>query len=840
MNCGYSCRAIALITALLCVAANGGQAAGPKKGKAKMHVIQVNERLLTPEDGLLLGNGDLSVSVYQTADRIVFRLGKGEVWDRRLDLSDDPKPAHIDEIARGIRDEGWKCGPYGGPVEATKGTQNPERMKEICQGAPPSYTRRPYPCPKPVGELALYLPPDQMGMTIRQTLAIEEATLTIACAWPSGVKAEIECFIPPAPNVLAVRWKVSGWNDPARTGNGVPPLRFALYRWPDPPIREFGERFAADYRHDTFLISADPKAPPLPPPSVRNRNGLACIEQTFPADPTFKEGFRYLLVPFAQGAAVEPMAMPATGEARLHIVPPVESREGAVAVAVTTSSDPGGPEAEAERIRALAGSDVSAALGRWAEENRREAAAFWARSSVSIADALLENAWYETYHARRSTTRRDTIPPGLFLPSTVQDYSHWHGDYHTNYNLQEPFSGDYTANHLDIGDGYFQAIQFFLPIGRKIARDYYNCRGVFIQLTGYPILAEEDPLGVAPMGRMAYMTGWAANQYWWRYLYTLDKDWLRETGYPVIRDAALFYTDFLKKGEDGLYHAFPSNQGEDGFSGNPKDYTDRAQIMQHLRYCLRAAVRASEVLETDENLRAEWKDRLARCAGDDGQPPLKLTGIDKICEEANPPEFGRGMPYRRQPDKARGQSWPAPSEYIRLWYFGHYPWMTMGRLRSGAFIAEKDFPVFRENIRRWRHPNGLIWGMAVANYGHAGAWTESLGAMAPLQEMMLQSWDGAIRLFPAWPRALDARFATFRAEGAFLVSASWKGGRPQDIEILSEKGSPCTLYSPWEHGFQVRDSKGKSVPVTEEPYERFSFPTQAGEKYTVLPADGRN
>ena len=85
------------------------------------------------------------------------------------------------------------------------------------------------------------------------------------------------------------------------------------------------------------------------------------------------------------------------------------------------------------------------------------------------------------------------------------------------------------------------------------------------------------------MGRMAYMTGWAMSQYWWRYAYTLDKDWLRATGYPVIRDWRLFYTDFLQKRADGRYHIFPSNQGEDGFTGNPKDYTDRAQVMQQMR-----------------------------------------------------------------------------------------------------------------------------------------------------------------------------------------------------------------------------------------------------------------
>ena len=102
-----------------------------------MHITKFSERALTPETGLLLGNGDLSVSVYQTANRIIWRFGKNDVWDRRFDFSDDPQPAHIRELACGIRDEGWKCPPFGaGTVEAVRGTKDPKRMKELCAGAP--------------------------------------------------------------------------------------------------------------------------------------------------------------------------------------------------------------------------------------------------------------------------------------------------------------------------------------------------------------------------------------------------------------------------------------------------------------------------------------------------------------------------------------------------------------------------------------------------------------------------------------------------------------------------------------------------------------------------------
>ena len=78
---------------------------------------------------------------------------------------------------------------------------------------------------------------------------------------------------------------------------------------------------------------------------------------------------------------------------------------------------------------------------------------------------------------------------------------------------------------------------------------------------------------------------------------------------------------------------------------------------------------------------------------------------------------------------------------------------------------------------------------------------------------MLQSWDGALRIFPAWPKTVDASFRSFRAEGAFLVSAAWKGGAVAELRVTSEKGAPCTLYSPWPGGLQVRDDAGRDVAV---------------------------
>ena len=66
----------------------------------------------------------------------------------------------------------------------------------------------------------------------------------------------------------------------------------------------------------------------------------------------------------------------------------------------------------------------------------------------------------------------------------------------------------------------------------------------------------------------------------------------------------------------------------------------------------------------------------------------------------------------------------------------------------------------------------------------------NFAAAAGLQEMLLQSYSGTIRVFPAVPASWrDASFKGLRAEGAFLVSAERKDGTVQSIEIVAEVGT---------------------------------------------------
>jgi len=757
-----------------------------------MHVIEWDGILLTPEQGMLLGNGDLSVSVYQAADRIIWRLGKGDAWDRRLDQSKDPRPAHIDEMARGLEVEGWSCGPYGGPVEALHGTVQPERMREICQGVPPS-NRLPFPMPKPLGELAFCLPGDFRRFKLRQALYIEEARLEIIGTWETGERLTVDSIVLPEDNMLAVKWRLENvdWQgsliaDRTEFTAAFSRWYFDLYRHSDTTYEEFADQHDID---PDFAVNCGCDAQEtLPPPQVKEIGGALCLEQNFHPDKTFPDGFAYRLTPLAAEAEIREYKFLRRKTAQIRISPRDNAADGTIMVHVATTLSEGGMDEN--RQRALAGyasCDYAAAVRR----NHAAARQFWANSGIKLGNSGMENTWYATLHIQRCIYGRGKVPPGLMIPSTIGDYVRWNGDYHSNYNFQSPFWGLAMANHPELLESYFKGAEFFHQIGRKIARDYYNCRGAFIQLTAYPLEAEDDYLGCCPMGRMAYMTGWLWHLHWEYYTHTLDLEFLRTRCWPLLRDCALFYTDFMKRGKDGCYHAFPSNCGEDGFNGDPSYYRDRKEVLQHAHYTLATAIKAALVLG-DDTLVPEWQERLNHW------PPISIHDQPRFRMEEhplNPPEFNGDRWLDSNPESAlplfrRGH------EFWR-WYCGHLPMLMLTALHNRWFVPSRDFDNFCSLINRWREPNGTITAMSTIRYGRTGAWTEPLGILGAVQELLLQSWRGFIEVFPAWPSTVDAAFYSWRVAGAFLVSASMRNGTVEKVTIHSEKGGICLLRNPW-------------------------------------------
>jgi len=156
-------------------------------------------------------------------------------------------------------------------------------------------------------------------------------------------------------------------------------------------------------------------------------------------------------------------------------------------------------------------------------------------------------------------------------------------------------------------------------------------------------------------------------------------------------------------------------------------------------------------------------------------------------------------------------------------------WAMAHRMNSRARLGEgeKAYEVYQRFIRErtvqnlWTlHPPFQIDG--------------SLGTMAGVAEMLLQSHDDDIKVLPALPKAWNAgHFDGLVARGNFVISAKWKDGKATEVSILSRSGGECRIACPGLGAATVIDSGGNTVKVSRDVKDRIRFASATGERYTI-------
>ena len=166
--------------------------------------------------------------------------------------------------------------------------------------------------------------------------------------------------------------------------------------------------------------------------------------------------------------------------------------------------------------------------------------------------------------------------------------------------------------------------------------------------------------------------------------------------------------------------------------------------------------------------------------------------------------------------------------------------LNMQKARLGVL----DMDQFKRQVRYATLPGGTVTDAVLQSGGRyndltdymwmdeAGIWFENFALPAVINECLIQSYDGLIRLYPNWDTSSDAAFSTLRARGAFLVSASLQSGEVQPVEIYSERGGVCRVWNPWP-GCSVKVSSAAGSKVYKG--EEIDFKTEAGETYTLQP-----
>lgn len=433
-----------------------------------------------------------------------------------------------------------------------------------------------------------------------------------------------------------------------------------------------------------------------------------------------------------------------------------------------------------------------------------------ARYRQGKADYKLEETYYQFGRYLLIASSR----PGN-LPANLQGIWHnnvdgpWRVDYHNNINVQMNYWPAGSTNLAECTLPLIDFIKTLVKPGEKTAQAYFGARGWTASISGN-IFGFTTPLESQDMSwNFNPMAGpWLATHVWDYYDYTRDKQFLKETGYELIKSSAQFAVDYLWKKPDGTYTAAPSTSPEHG-------PIDQGTTFVHavIREILLNAIDASKVLGIDKKERKQWEEVLAKLA------PYRVG------------RYGQLMEWSKDIDDPKDEH-----RHVNQ-LFGLHPGHTVSPVTTPE-LAEASKVVLNHRgdgatgwsmgwkLNQWaRLHDGnrayKLYGNLLKNGTLDNLWDThppfqidgNFGGTAGVTEMLMQSHMGFIHLLPALPDAWkDGEVKGLCAKGNFEVSITWQNGEMTQVEILSKNGGPCQLRYK-DAILKLKTVKGKNYSV---------------------------
>ncbi len=490
-------------------------------------------------------------------------------------------------------------------------------------------------------------------------------------------------------------------------------------------------------------------------------------------------------------------------------------RGGKTAVAVVTSLE---SETPLKSAAALARETVEQSTTPLREAHEAVWSAFWSRSGIDIGDRTMEAVWYRSLYFLRCVSKPGVIAPGLFA-GLLGDKPAWHGDYHTNYNLQQTFWLAYAANHCDLAEPYDRLISNYLPRARWLAKQIFNTGGAYFPHVLFAYEPSDPTKCKSPGGRQYIhhvwgftlgVNGFAVQPLWWRYKYQPEEEYLRSVAYPAVRDVAIFQADFMDQCErDGEKVILAPTVSPEHWRWTPGLERNRNGTFDiaTFHFVFDAAIEGATRLKQD----ADLVDRFRRAKALLPDYPVFEGPPKVVVDVLGAPPITYNIPVPATPifpgDQITAFSPPAEQALFRdtvatLQHNGNNAPIMLMVCRARLSMADA-YEWTRTELDRRKRPNGTLSFNRMEPphlYNDFGHYTEMFGAALPVSEMLLQSVGDVIRLFPAWPSSMPAEFVNLRTQRGFLVSAKGTGAMVQRLKITSTAGERLRLVNPFPKG----------------------------------------